>query len=658
MSELKNNIEGHLQRQQQLLRMEYDFEKKQYEEKSKLTGIAWKVKRGICWFPLTLGRSYYNAINQYCVDVFRTVSDEQAQEENTEFEYGKPVSFFTQSGMGDAKLNGVTGQISYVDGNRMVVVLNREEEISVLKTAENLGVQLYFDETTYQLMFSALRQVERAKGDRTAQLRDLLLSGMPANFRHNAPLSYPWLNASQEAAVNKVLNAKDVTIVHGPPGTGKTTTLVEAICEVLNRENQILVCAQSNMAVDWISEQLNDRGVSVLRIGNPTRVTDKMLGFTYERRFEAHPLYSELWSVRQAMRQLRQQKGGNRRAIHDKLNSLRDRGTNLELSIRHDLFDQCRIVACTLTGAANRLLEGIRFQSVFIDEAAQALEAACWIAIGKADRVIFAGDHCQLPPTIKCMEAAKAGLDTTLMERVAKRKPECVQLLDTQYRMHEAIAQFPSDWFYEGKLKSASSVRFRNILEYEAPMVWLDTSDLDYQEEATADLSGRYNKQEAKFIVKALGDYANSIGIKRIQDERIDFGLISPYKNQVQRLRQMVKQSAELKPIRRSITINTIDGFQGQERDVVLISLVRSNEEGNIGFLRELRRMNVAITRAKMKLIIVGAADTLTRHPFYKKLYDYVERDGKVVRAKEETHVDEAEKQDNSETLKNLGTQE
>lgn len=383
-----------------------------------------------------------------------------------------------------------------------------------------------------------------------------------------------------------------------------------------------------------------------------------MLGFTYERRFEAHPLYSELWSVRQAMRQLRQQKGGNRRAIHDKLNSLRDRGTNLELSIRHDLFDQCRIVACTLTGAANRLLEGIRFQSVFIDEAAQALEAACWIAIGKADRVIFAGDHCQLPPTIKCMEAAKAGLDTTLMERVAKRKPECVQLLDTQYRMHEAIAQFPSDWFYEGKLKSASSVRFRNILEYEAPMVWLDTSDLDYQEEATADLSGRYNKQEAKFIVKALGDYANSIGIKRIQDERIDFGLISPYKNQVQRLRQMVKQSAELKPIRRSITINTIDGFQGQERDVVLISLVRSNEEGNIGFLRELRRMNVAITRAKMKLIIVGAADTLTRHPFYKKLYDYVERDGKVVRAKEETHVDEAEKQDNSETLKNLGTQE
>lgn len=647
MSELRDNITNNLQRQQQLLKMEYDFEKKAYEERSKLTGIAWKVKRGICWFPLTVGRSYYNAINQYCVDVFRNVSEEQVQEENTEFEYGKPVSFFTQSGMGDAKLNGVTGQISYVDGNRMVVVLNREEEINVLKTSENLGVQLYFDETTYQLMFDALRNVEKAKGDRTAELRDILLSGIPANFRNNSSISYPWLNASQEAAVNKVLNAKDVTIVHGPPGTGKTTTLVEAICEVLNRENQILVCAQSNMAVDWISEQLNDRGVSVLRIGNPTRVTDKMLGFTYERRFEAHPLYSELWSVRQAMRQLRSQaRSGNRRAIHDKINSLRDRSTNLELSIRHDLFDQCRIVACTLTGAANRLLDGIRFQSVFIDEAAQALEAACWIAIRKADRVIFAGDHCQLPPTIKCMEAAHAGLDITLMEKVAKRKPECVQLLDTQYRMHEAIAKFPSDWFYEGKLKSSDSVRFRNILEYEAPMVWLDTSELNYNEQATDDLSGRYNKEEAKFIVKALGEYAESIGMKRIQDERIDFGLISPYKNQVQRLRQLVKQSATLKPIKRSITINTIDGFQGQERDVVLISLVRANEEGNIGFLRELRRMNVAITRAKMKLIIVGVADTLTRHPFYKKLYEYVERDGKIVRPTE----DEAPNENNEQT--------
>ncbi|MCQ2191536.1 MAG: AAA domain-containing protein [Paludibacteraceae bacterium] len=633
MSDPKDIVTGNLQRQQQLLKMEYDFEKKAYEERSKLTGIAWKVKRGICWFPLTLGRTYYNSINQYCVDVFRTAPTEEQTQEDTEFEYGKPVSFFTQSGLGDAKLNGVTGQISYVDGNRMVVVLNREEEINVLKTAENLGVQLYFDETTYQLMFEALRNVERAKGDRTAQLRDILIGTQPANFRNNAPISYPWLNPSQEAAVNKVLNAKDVTIVHGPPGTGKTTTLVEAICEVLNRENQILVCAQSNMAVDWISEQLNDRGVSVLRIGNPTRVTDKMLGFTYERRFEAHPLYSELWSVRQAMRQLRSQaKTGNRRAIHEKINSLRDRGTNLELCIRHDLFDQCRIVACTLTGAANRLLDGIRFQSVFIDEAAQALEAACWIAIRKADRVIFAGDHCQLPPTIKCMEAAHAGLDVTLMEKVAKRRPDCVQLLDTQYRMHEAIAKFPSDWFYQGQLKSSPSVRFRNILEYEAPMVWLDTSDLDYNEEATADLSGRYNTEEAKFIVKALEAYADSVSIKRILDERIDFGLISPYKNQVQRLRQLVKHSAALKPIKRAITVNTIDGFQGQERDVVLISLVRANEEGNIGFLRELRRMNVAMTRAKMKLIIVGAADTLTRHPFYKKLYEYVEQDGKIER--------------------------
>lgn len=286
------SIDAHFQRQHELLKMEYDHEKQAFEQRSKLTEIAWKVKHGVCWFPLTVGRSYYNAVNQFCVDVYRNggaSSNNEQPTENSEFEYGKPVAFFTQSGLGEAKPTGVTGTVSYVEDNRMVVVLNREGDIAVLKTNDFLGVQLYFDETTYQLMFSALRSVQMAKGDRTAYLRDLLLSRQTAEFRTLTPMSFPWLNESQEGAVNKVLCAREVAIVHGPPGTGKTTTLVEAICETLNRENQILVCAQSNMAVDWISEQLSDRGVSVLRIGNPTRVTDKMLGYTYERRFESHP---------------------------------------------------------------------------------------------------------------------------------------------------------------------------------------------------------------------------------------------------------------------------------------------------------------------------------------------------------------------------------
>ena len=296
-----------------------------------------------------------------------------------------------------------------------------------------------------------------AKTGRTAELRELLLGSAEPTYRDNETLPFPWLNRSQEAAVNKVLNARDVAIVHGPPGTGKTTTLVEAIYETLRRENQLLVCAQSNMAVDWISEQLSDRGISVLRIGNPTRVTDKMLSFTYERRFESHPLYTELWSVRQTIRNLYAQArhGGNHKVLHDKIASLRDRGNALEIGINQDLFDQSRVIACTLTGAANRVLEGKRFQSLFIDEAAQALEAACWIAINKSDRVIFAGDHCQLPPTIKCSRAAHDGLERTLMEKVAANKPTCVSMLNTQYRMNEAIVKFPSEWFYHGQLKTA-----------------------------------------------------------------------------------------------------------------------------------------------------------------------------------------------------------
>lgn len=634
------NIVAELQKQYDLLKMEYEHEKQDYVQKSKLTNIEWKVRRGICWFPLTLGRAYYNSINQYVIEVFRTGEEN----EDSEMEYGKPVTFFAQSGMDTPRLTGVNGLISYVDGNRMVVILQKEGDLAILQTAENIGVQLYFDESSYQLMFNALLATSNARTGRLAELREILIGKQMPEFRKDSPMRMPWLNQSQEDAVNNVLNAKDVSIVHGPPGTGKTTTLVEAIYETLKRENQIMVCAQSNMAVDWISEQLSDRGISVLRIGNPTRVTDKMLSNTYERRFENHPLYHELWSVRQAIRQLYAQgRNGNRHALHDKIAKLRDRGTALEIAIRHDLFDQSRVVACTLTGAANRIIEGMHFQSLFIDEAAQALEAACWIAIGKADRVILAGDHCQLPPTIKCMEAARQGLAVTLMEKVAKSKPSCVNLLNIQYRMCEQIVKFPSEWFYHGKLETSETVRHRNILELDYPLVWFDTKDLNFKEETTADHSGRSNTDEANYIISIMEKYAAQIGIKRIIDEQIDFGLISPYKQQVYKLRHLVKVNANLKSIRKQITVNTIDGFQGQERDVILISLVRANEDGNIGFLSELRRMNVAITRAKMKLIIVGDSSTLTHHKFYKKLYEHVQQDGQVINEGEQTQTETKE---------------
>lgn len=613
----------YLQHQYELLQIEYEYEKEQFKQQTELMGIGRKIKRGMCWYPLNLGRNYYNALNQLVIEVERR----EDRDIEHQFEYGRPVCFFTQDVSGKLNYLNFVATVNYVDEDRMVVILPSVDALLALQSKEVVGVQLYFDETSYRLMFEALKQVIGAKNNRLAELRDIFHGTQPASTFSFHPLRFPWLNATQEEAVNKVLHAKDVAIVHGPPGTGKTTTLVEAVYETLHRENQVLVCAQSNMAVDWISEKLVDRGVSVLRIGNPSRVNDKMLSFTYERRFESHPDYPQLWSIRKAIRELyaRSRKGAEREAVRQKINSLKDRATELEIRINESLFSEARVIACTLVGSANRLLSGQKFGTLFIDEAAQALEAACWIPIRKADRVILAGDHCQLPPTVKAPEALRAGLGHTLMQTIVKNKPDTVSLLKLQYRMNDEIMRFSSEWFYGGMLQSAPEVKYRSILDFDTPIEWVNTEGLDCNEEFIGENYGRINKSEAELSIEQLKGYITKIGRERFLDERIDVGMISPYKAQVQYLRRLVRNDAFFKPYRQAITINTVDGFQGQERDVILISLVRANEEGQIGFLNDLRRMNVAITRARMKLIILGDASTLTRHAFYKKLYTYIE---------------------------------
>lgn len=613
----------YLQHQYELLQIEYEYEKEQFKQQTELMGIGRKIKRGMCWYPLNLGRNYYNALNQLVIEVERR----EDKDIEHQFEYGRPVCFFTQDVSGKLNYLNFVATVNYVDEDRMVVILPSVDALLALQSKEVVGVQLYFDETSYRLMFEALKKVIGAKNNRLAELRDIFHGTQPASTFSFHPLRFPWLNATQEEAVNKVLHAKDVAIVHGPPGTGKTTTLVEAVYETLHRENQVLVCAQSNMAVDWISEKLVDRGVSVLRIGNPSRVNDKMLSFTYERRFESHPDYPQLWSIRKAIRELyaRSRKGAEREAVRQKINSLKDRATELEIRINESLFSEARVIACTLVGSANRLLTGQKFGTLFIDEAAQALEAACWIPIRKADRVILAGDHCQLPPTVKAPEALRAGLGHTLMQTIVKNKPDTVSLLKLQYRMNDEIMRFSSEWFYGGMLQSAPEVKYRSILDFDTPIEWINTEGLDCNEEFIGENYGRINKSEAELSIEQLKGYITKIGRERFLDERIDVGMISPYKAQVQYLRRLVRNDAFFKPYRQAITINTVDGFQGQERDVILISLVRANEEGQIGFLNDLRRMNVAITRARMKLIILGDASTLTRHAFYKKLYTYIE---------------------------------
>ena len=611
-----------LLKQRSLLQMEYDYERQQFQRETENMGVSRKVRSGLCWHPVQIGRDYYNSLDELVLEVSRTTPAEQ--DNDHQFEPGRPVCFFREDASGMLTYMRFVAQVSYAEQDRLVITMPNGDAVLQVRAADRVGVQLYFDEYTYRLMFSALDSVIAAKGNRLAELRDIVHTSMPARKSKALPVRMPWLNPSQEAAVNEVLWAKDVAVVHGPPGTGKTTTLVEAIYETLRREVQVLVCAQSNMAVDWISQKLTERGVNVLRIGNPTRVSDEMLADTYERRFESHPLYPQLWAVRRTIRQLYENSSGSRESRHQKIARLRDRAHEMEYEIREALFSEARVVACTLTGSANPLLLGRRFGSLFIDEAAQALEAACWIAIQRADRVILAGDHRQLPPTIKCPEALRGGLDATLMQAIADNKPGQVSMLNVQYRMCHDIMEFPNREFYGGMLTSDPSVRYRSILDWEMPIEWIESHG-DEDEDAHEQDAGlsHQNKAEAVLTVQTLHDYIEKIGADRVLYEHMDIGIISPYKAQVRLLRQLLRDSF-WKPFRRLITVGTVDGFQGQERDVMIISMVRSNEQGKVGFLHDLRRMNVAMTRARMKLFIVGDSHTLCRHPFYKRLYDYI----------------------------------
>ncbi len=636
-----------LQQQRLLLQLEYETEKEAFRQQTEQIGMQRKVKRGDAWWPVRFSKSYYNSLNQLAVEVVRTADTDI--EHN--FEFGRPVAFFTvDDGSAVIKYFRHTATVSYVDGDRMVITVPDCFPVIDLQNAESLGVQLSFDETSYRLMMEALDRAIKGKG-RLGYLRDLFYSHQKPETFVFQPMHFPYLNSTQEEAVNMVLRAKDVAIVHGPPGTGKTTTLVEAIRETLMRESQVLVCAQSNMAVDWISEKLVDRGINVLRIGNPTRVNDKMLSFTYERRFEAHPDYPHLWAIRKAIRDLRNHRRRGDEKYHQKLESLKSRATELEIRINSELFGEARVIASTLVGSANRLLDGQKFGTLFIDEAAQALEAACWIPLRRVTRVVLAGDHCQLPPTVKSIAALKAGLGKTLMERIVETHPEAVTLLKIQYRMNDDIMRFSSNYFYGGQVESAPEVKYRSILDLDTPITWIDTAAFattapsvsapstptsrstvvggsaadTFREEFVGESFGRINKGEAELTLLALQYYFNKIGKQRLLDERIDVGIISPYRAQVQYLRRLLMKREFYKPFRRAISVNTVDGFQGQERDIIVISLVRSNDDGQIGFLRDLRRMNVAITRARMKLIILGDKNTMTRHPFYRQLWQYIE---------------------------------
>ena len=621
----------HLQRLDELLKMEQDYEAAVYNRSLGAGNISGRTNEADCKYPVTIAGAGYNALNQLLATVTYETDGEELE---NDFEPGRPVAFFQLvcDGGEMRELPYLCFVDSYKEGVLQIQLQGKSALMSLQERSSHslLGVRVTIDNTSFRVMHESLHAAMHSDNEKFVKLRETLVGGLQPRFRKLPPECLPWLNDTQNRAVSQVLAAMDVAVVHGPPGTGKTTTLVESIIETLQRETQVLVCAPSNAAVDWISEQLAKRSVNVLRIGNPLKMSDEMLSCSYERRYSDHPDYPELWNIRRTLRD-----GFGPRPPREKQNlmrRLRKRQMELEIKINAELFDQARVVSCTLIGSAYHILEHRHFSTLFIDEAAQALEPACWTAILKADRVILGGDHHQLPPTVKSVEAARGGLSDTLMQHIVSTKPECVTLLTVQYRMHRDIMEFPSRWFYHGVLRAAPEVADRLVNLMDTPLMWIDTAQCGFDERQNKNMS-RLNSEEAKLVVHTLRDYVEMIGIERIVSDNVDFGVISPYRAQVRMIRKLLKMQRFYRRIRGQVSVNTVDGFQGQERDVVIISMVRDNEKGEIGFLGDLRRMNVAITRARMKLIVIGNSGTLSHHSFFNALFGHFQSRGVVVNA-------------------------
>lgn len=601
----------------------HDFE--QYQKKILTASLAEKVNQGICWYPVSLKRTYIGMGERNIIEVTRTRTDNPHS-----FQSGNVVRLFSNSSDGRSDEGGV---INYIKDNTMVITLHHDDLPDWINDGK-LGVDLLFDEGSYKEMETAVEKVIRAEKGRVVELRELLLGYKSPTFTTAEPVNHPELNESQNLALNKALEANDVAIVHGPPGTGKTTTLTHAIKETIKRENQTLVCAPSNAAVDLLVEKLTELGVDALRIGHPARVNEVNLSRTMDARIAAHESFRDIKKLRKKAEELRRigyqykrnygaaERAQRKAVLNEARRTLAD-ADMLEHYIVTNLLNQAQVIACTLVGASHSLLAGKTFKTVFIDEAAQALEPACWIPILKAERVVFAGDHRQLPPTIKSAEAARNGLAETLFEKCATRTEASV-MLRRQYRMHRDIMNFSSGRFYENNLIADDSVRDRLLLKDDQPVLFIDTAGCGFIERVNSETKSIYNTEEASLLVNHLASYAQTIGHERIINEDIRIGVIAPYKAHATLLGELISENPDLQSLLPQIAVDTVDAFQGRERDIIYIGMVRSNSEQEIGFLKDIRRMNVAMTRARMKLVMIGDSATLGSFPFYNDLLDYV----------------------------------
>lgn len=608
-----------------LLTQEKDEDLAQYQQKMQSTSFKERRANGVLWHPCTLVESKFDAGERLIIQV----SKPKEHQYSHSFSNGKLVEVFSISD----ETQSLKGVVNKVKDDFMYITINADDFPNWI-AYNKIGVQLLFDDRSYREMQWALNELIKTESKRLVELQKKILGYEKPYFLEEKYTGVSALNKSQQKAVEKVLGAQDFAIIHGPPGTGKTTTLVEAIKETLKRESQVLVCAPSNAAVDLLTEKLTQQGISVVRIGHPARIDDEILNQTLESKIAQHQDFKLLKDLRKRAeeyfklggkwkRNFGQSEREQRKMLLAEARSLKKDAERTHDEIVDDVLFSTRVIACTLVGANHPKLKELKFSTCFIDEAGQALEPASWIPIIKSNKVVFAGDHLQLPPTVKSYEAGEKGLKETLFEKAIKVNQADV-LLNEQYRMNEDIMNFSSRVFYKGILKANEHNAHLKVFPNDQPVEFLDTAGTGFFEAQHPETRSSFNQEEAKLIFKHLNNYKEEVlGIGYDLPQSI--GIISPYKAQVELITQMLDESDWEPNFKRKITINTVDGFQGQERDMIYISLVRSNETGEIGFLSDERRMNVALTRAKRKLVVIGDSATIaSKSKFYNEFLDYI----------------------------------
>ncbi len=597
---------------------DYEF----FKERMMLTSPYERDKKGTTWFPVRLTDDFISTGERITL----VIEKKKHLERKHAFQVGSIVSVFAESDERDKNISGVVG---YLKDETMRVVLNKSY-VPDWAYEDSIGVNLMFDDSTYREMSDAINRVILAKNNRLSELRDAMYGEQKAPFDPGHHFNVESLNDVQNEAFHKICDARLVAFVHGPPGTGKTTTLTKSITEVVRQEKQVLVCAPSNAAVDLIVEKLVNEDLNVLRLGHPARLTPEVVENSLDVKISKHKDFGRLKEMRIQSEEYRtlasryKRKFGKtekfqRDLLFKESKALRRESRDLENYISESLLDNAQVIACTLTGSANKLIRDRLFKTVFIDETSQALEAATWIPLDRVRRVIMSGDHFQLPPTIKSFEAGKEGLEDTLFAKGVRNQPDATTMLEIQYRMETAIMGFSSMHFYDGKLKVAEEIK-RREKKFDHPLEFVDTAGSGHEESVKQETLSTYNRQEAELLI-------NLLAAEKLTN--LSVGIITPYKAQVEIISELLNDSDALAPYRSQIQVNTVDAFQGQERDVIYISLVRANDRGEIGFLKEYRRLNVAMTRARYRLVLIGDSATLGSDHFFNELLDYVQRMGK-----------------------------